>query len=98
MQLTGEQLHRILAQEEDISQKKAKEIVDIIFDSMSNSLAMDDRVDIRGFGTFKVKQYEGYVGRNPKTGTAVKVAPKRLPNFKVGKALKERINNGFDTE
>jgi len=98
MQLTGEQLHRILAQEEDISQKKAKEIVDIIFESMSNSLAMDNRVDIRGFGTFKVKQYEGYVGRNPKTGAAVKVAPKRLPNFKVGKALKERINNGFDTE
>lgn len=98
MQLTGEQLHRILAQEEEISQKKAKEIVNIIFESMSDSLAMDDRVDIRGFGTFKVKAYEGYVGRNPKTGAAVEVSPKRLPNFKVGKALKERINNGFDKD
>ena len=93
MQLTGEQLNRMLAQEEEISQKKAKEIVNLIFDSMSESLAMDDRVDIRGFGTFKVKNYDGYVGRNPKTGAAVEVAPKRLPNFKVGKALKERINN-----
>ena len=93
MQLTGEQLNRMLAQEEEISQKKAKEIVNLIFDSMSESLAMDDRVDIRGFGTFKVKNYDGYVGRNPKTGAAVEVAPKRLPNFKVGKALKERINS-----
>jgi len=93
MQLTGEQLNRLLAQQEEISQKKAKEIVNLIFESMSASLAEDDRVDIRGFGTFKVKNYAGYVGRNPKTGAAVKVAPKRLPNFKVGKALKERINS-----
>jgi integration host factor subunit beta len=96
MQLTGEQLNRLLAQEEDISQKKAKEIVNLIFESMSESLANNDRVDIRGFGTFKVKDYEGYVGRNPKTGAAVPVAPKRLPNFKVGKALKERINEDKD--
>ena len=98
MQLTGEQLNRLLAQEEGLSQKKAKEIVDIVFQSMTESLAMDDRVDIRGFGTFKVKEYEGYTGRNPKTGASVEVAPKRLPNFKVGKALRERINNGFDKE
>lgn len=95
MQLTGEQLNRMLAQEEGLSQKKAKQIVDIIFQSMTESLAMDDRVDIRGFGTFKVKKYDGYVGRNPKTGAAVSVEPKRLPNFKVGKVLKERINNDF---
>ncbi|MGD9329835.1 MAG: HU family DNA-binding protein [Desulfobacterales bacterium] len=95
MQMTGEQLNRILAQQQGISQKKAKEIVDIIFESMTQTLAMNDRVDIRGFGTFKVKQYDGYTGRNPKTGEAVQVDPKRLPNFKVGKALKERINNGY---
>ena len=94
MQLTGEQLNRLLAQEEGLSQKKAKEIVNVIFQSMTESLAMDDRVDIRGFGTFKVKDYDGYIGRNPKTGAAVKVEPKRLPNFKVGKVLKERINSG----
>jgi len=98
MQLTGEQLNRLLAQEEGLSQKKAKQIVDVIFQSMSESLAIEDRVDIRGFGTFKVKHYDGYTGRNPKTGAAVSVSPKRLPNFKVGKALRERINNGFDEE
>ena len=98
MQMTGEQLNRILAQKEGISQKKAKEIVDIIFQSMTESLATDDRVDIRGFGTFKVKKYGGYTGRNPKTGEAVRVKPKRLPNFKVGKALKERLNNGYGKE
>lgn len=98
MQLTGEQLNRKLAEGEGLSHKKAKEIVDIIFQSMTESLAMDDRVDIRGFGTFKVKEYGGYVGRNPKTGAVVAVEPKRLPNFKVGKMLKERINNGFGKE
>lgn len=98
MQLTGEQLNRLLAQEEGLSQKKAKEIVTVIFQSMTESLAVDDRVDIRGFGTFKVKEYDSYVGRNPKTGAAVEVEPKRLPNFKVGKVLKERINNGVDKE
>ena len=96
MQLTGEQLNRLLAQEEGLSQKKAKQVVDVIFQSMSESLASDDRVDIRGFGTFKVKRYDGYTGRNPKTGAAVAVSPKRLPNFKVGKALRDRINNGID--
>ena len=94
MQLTGEQLNRMLAQEESLSQKKAKQIVDTVFESMLESLAGNDRVDIRGFGTFKVKKYAGYTGRNPKTGKAVAVAPKRLPSFKVGKALRERINNG----
>jgi len=98
MQLTGEQLNRLLAQEEDLSQKKAKQVVDVIFQSMSESLASDHRVDIRGFGTFKVKRYDGYTGRNPKTGAAVVVTSKRLPNFKVGKALRERINNGFGDE
>jgi integration host factor subunit beta len=95
MQLTGEQLNRKLAQEEELSQKKAKEVVDVFFESMSETLAEEERVDIRGFGTFKVKRYDGYVGRNPKTGAAVQVAPKRLPNFKVGKALKKRLNNGL---
>lgn len=98
MQLTGERLNRILAQAEGLSQKKAKQIVDVVFQCMAESLAADDRVDIRGFGTFKVKTYDSYVGRNPKTGDAVEVTPKRLPNFKVGKTLKDRINNGFVKE
>ncbi|MDJ0801809.1 MAG: HU family DNA-binding protein [Desulfobacterales bacterium] len=94
MQLTGEQLNKILAEKEGISQKKAKRIIDAMFQTMAESLALSERVDIRGFGTFKVKQYEGYVGRNPKTGESVEVKQKKLPCFKVGKALKERVNNG----
>ena len=68
MQLTGEQLNKILAEKEGISQKKAKRIIDTMFRTMAESLKASERVDIRGFGTFKVKQYDGYTGRNPKTG------------------------------
>jgi integration host factor subunit beta len=93
-QLTGEQLNKLLADKEDISQKKAKLVIDAMFQSMAESLQMTERVDIRGFGTFKVKHYEGYTGRNPKTGEAVDVKQKKLPCFKVGKALKRRVNNG----
>ncbi len=93
MQLTGEQLNKILAEKEGISQKKAKRIIDTMFQTMAASLEESERVDIRGFGTFKVKQYEGYTGRNPKTGESVEVKQKRLPCFKVGKALKERVNS-----
>ncbi len=96
MQLTGEQLNKILAEKEGISQKKAKRIIDTMFRTMAESLKASERVDIRGFGTFKVKQYEGYTGRNPKTGESVEVKRKKLPCFKVGKALKERVNNGHD--
>ena len=94
MQLTGEQLNKILAEKEGISQKKAKRIIDTMFRTMAESLEESERVDIRGFGTFKVKEYEGYTGRNPKTGESVEVKQKKLPCFKVGKALKERVNNG----
>lgn len=94
MQLTGEELNKILAAKEGISQKKAKMIIDTLFRSMAESLTRTERVDIRGFGTFKVKEYRGYIGRNPKTGEAVQVRQKKLPCFKVGKVLKVRVNNG----
>ena len=93
-QMTGEQLNKLLADKENISQKKAKRVIDTLFHTMAESLKMTERVDIRGFGTFKVKHYAGYRGRNPKTGEAVEVKQKKLPCFKVGKALKERVNNG----
>jgi integration host factor subunit beta len=92
--MTGEELNRQLATEEDISQKKAKAVIDIVFENLAHALAAGERIDIRGFGTFKVKTYEGYVGRNPKSGASVSVKPKRLPAFRVGKGLKERLNNG----
>ena len=64
----------------------------IFFDDMTQTLIKGDRVVIRGFGTFKMKAYKGYTGRNPKTGEKTEVKSKRLPFFKVGKELRERVD------
>ncbi len=71
----------------------AKVVVDTLFDSMRETLEKGERIEIRGFGSFVVKQYGAYKGRNPKTGKIVDVQSKRLPFFKVGKELKEKVNN-----
>ena len=81
-----------LASEKDLTYKKAEEIVNIIFDSMSSTLAEGGRIEIRGFGSFVVKDYKAYMGRNPKTGEIIQVNPKKLPFFKVGKELREKVN------
>ncbi len=83
-----------LVKREHISQKVAKTVVDTIFEEMKRALVSGNRIEIRGFGSFSIREYDGYDGRNPKTGEKVKVAPKRLPFFKVGKELRERINKG----
>jgi integration host factor subunit beta len=75
-----------------ISKKEAATIVDLFFDKISTSLAEGDRVEIRGLCSFFVKEYDSYKGRNPKTGGSVQVAPKKLPFFKGGKELKERVD------
>ena len=90
--MTKKQLIDFLAETEDISRRTAKRIVDVVFQSMSNALAMGNRIEIRGFGSFKVRNYGGYKGRNPKTGETVKIKPKKLPVFKVGKELKQRVD------
>ena len=71
---------------------KAETIVNVIFDSMEESLKNGERIEIRGFGSFEIRYYKAYEGRNPRTGDPVEVQPKRLPFFKVGKELKERVN------
>jgi len=71
---------------------EASQVVEIFFFEMSNALANGDRVEIRGFCSFFIKEYKSYSGRNPKTGKKVQVAPKRLPFFKCGKDLKERVD------
>ena len=86
------QLIEAFAQAEKLSLKKAEEIVNTIFGDMEVALISGDRVEIRGFGSFKVKKYEGYQGRNPKTGEIINVEDKKLPFFKVGKELKERVD------
>jgi len=70
----------------------AKVIVDTIFNGMSESLEKGQRIEIRGFGTFVVRHYRAYKGRNPKTGESVDIPPKKLPCFKVGKELKEMVH------
>ncbi len=86
------QLIERIAKEEGITIKNAASVVNVVFDSMSDSLAKGDRVEIRGFGSFKVKSYNSYQGRNPKTGEIIKVKEKKLPYFKVGKEMKERVD------
>ena len=77
---------------EDLTRTKAEDVVDLVFGEMTNALVAGERVEIRGLGSFKVKSYDGYKGRNPKTGTQIKVKPKKLPFFKCGKELKERVD------
>ncbi|WP_027183508.1 HU family DNA-binding protein [Desulfovibrio inopinatus] len=86
------ELIKTLAEKEEIHVDEAAEIVNAFFDSIKDALVDGDRVEIRGFGSFKIKEYKGYQGRNPKSGTVVDVSPKRLPFFRPGKELKEFIN------
>ena len=81
-----------LRNECQISKKEAAICVDLFFRKISDALADGDRVEIRGLCTMYVKEYPSYTGRNPKTGEQVTVAPKKLPFFKCGKELKERVN------
>lgn len=86
------ELIKALAEDANIPVDDATNIVNIFFDSMKKSLFNGDRVEIRGFGSFKIKEYDGYAGRNPKTGQTVSVVPKKLPFFRAAKELKEFIN------
>ena len=76
----------------DLTKSEAKKVVDLFFDEMSNALANGDRVEIRGLCSFYVKHYNAYTGRNPKTGEQTRVKSKKLPFFKVGKELQERVD------
>ena len=76
----------------DLSKTETASVVDIFFNGMADALAKGDRVEIRGLCSFFVKEYDGYTGRNPKTGEKVKIKPKKLPFFKAGKELKERVD------
>jgi len=87
------ELIEALAERKNLSFKKAEDIINTIFESMSNALHVGERIEIRGFGSFVIKHYKPYVGRNPKTGEAITVKPKKLPFFKVGKELKEKVDS-----
>ena len=86
------ELIEMLKKEAGISKADAAQVVRVFFDEMSNALANGERVEIRGLCSFYVKEYKSYTGRNPKTGERVKIKPKKLPFFKCGKELKERVD------
>lgn len=76
--------------------RDVEKVVDTVFDEITGALARGDRVELRGFGAFSVKERDARTGRNPRTGETVEVEAKRLPFFKTGKALRERLNGGED--
>ncbi len=89
------ELIKNLAESNDIPMDEATVVVNTFFQSIKDAMIQGDRVEIRGFGSFKVKDYQGYKGRNPKTGQSVEVKPKRLPFFRPGKELKDHLNEDF---
>jgi len=87
------ELIEVLKEEAGIPKAEAARAVGIFFESISDALERGDRVEIRGLCSFYAKQYDGYVGRNPRTGKKVQIQPKKLPFFKAGKELKERADH-----
>lgn len=87
------ELIAILAERCNLTLAKAEEIINLFFDSITKSLSRGERVEIRGFGAFTVREYKGYEGRNPKTGEKIYVPPKRLPFWKTGMELRQRVDS-----
>jgi integration host factor subunit beta len=96
--MTKSDLIERLCQDQKLPKGKAELLVNTIFDCLEQALRRDERIEIRGFGSFEIRRYKAYQGRNPKTGVPVSVREKRLPFFKVGKELKERVNGAPDPE
>ncbi len=90
--MTKSDFVEVLAKESGLSKVKAETVVELVFEKMSDALAKGDRVEIRGFCSIFVKDYEGYTGRNPKTGKLVQVKRKKLPFFKCGQELRHRVD------
>ena len=81
-----------LAKKEGLMKKEAYTIVNLIFNGFTDTFKKGGGIELRGFGSFTVRNYRAYTGRNPKTGNKIKVGSKKLPFFKVGKEVKERVN------
>lgn len=96
--MTKSELIEAVANKLKLPKGKAELIVNCVFESMEKALKSGERIEIRGFGSFEIRHYKAYKGRNPRTGDEVEVRPKRLPFFKVGKELKERVNDGGEAK
>ena len=92
--IKSELIQRIAEENPHLFQRDVEKIVSTIFDEIAAALERGDRVELRGFGAFSVKNRDARIGRNPRTGEAVPVPEKRVPFFKTGKDLRERLNNG----
>jgi integration host factor subunit beta len=76
----------------ELPRKESEEVVEIIFENITQALQKNDKIEIRGFGSFRTRERRGRIGRNPKTGARVEVPPKRIPHFKPSKELKDFVN------
>jgi integration host factor subunit beta len=85
-------LMEALAAKENLTERQAAEIINLIFKGFTDTMKKGDRIEIRGFGSFIVREYKSYKGRNPKTGKKIDVRQKRLPFFKVGKEMKGMVD------
>jgi len=85
-------LIQTLAAKEKLTEKMATDVINLIFKGFTETLKKGGRIELRGFGTFVVRKYGAYKGRNPRSGNNIDVRPKKLPFFKVGKELKEMVN------
>jgi integration host factor subunit beta len=92
--MTKSELIDAVASQTNVTKSRAEMVVNCIFDAMTDALKNGEGIEIRGFGSFTVRNYRAYEGRNPRTGDTVHVKPKRLAFFKVGKELRERVNQG----
>jgi integration host factor subunit beta len=90
--IRSELIARLEKDQPDLSPREVEQIVGFVFDRISEQLAEGGRVELRGFGTFTTRARDGRVGRNPRTGEAVDVQPKRVPYFKPGKEMRHRLN------
>jgi integration host factor subunit beta len=90
--MTKADLINFVSEKVHLQHRQAENVVNLIFNMMTDALKKDDRIEIRGFGSFVNRSYGSYKGRNPKTGQVVEVPPKRVPFFKVGKELKEKVD------
>ena len=86
------QLVDAVAKKHNLPRKAADAAIAAVFDTVFDAICGESRVEIRGFGSFTTRKYGSYTGRNPRTGEPVSVSPKRLPFFKVGKDLRERVD------
>jgi integration host factor subunit beta len=94
MAMTKSELIEAVAERTKITKSRAELVVNCVFDAMTAALERDEGIEIRGYGSFTVRKYKPYDGRNPRTGNQVSVPSKRLPFFKVGKELKTLVNQG----